>query len=131
MRLFLFFSFFVSFHSMAEFSGGWVNESASQSFSIDLFKKGNEISGRYCFITNNGNRIDCNEGNEMNINGVIKNNVGLVSFESTFGGIGRATLSIKNEMLIFEVNDCSPFIEANMSVPDTIILKRKISTNQE
>ena len=34
-------------------------------------------------------------------------------------------------MLIFEVNDYSPFIEANISVPETIILKRKISTNQE
>ncbi|EPG6936021.1 hypothetical protein MWS66_000930, partial [Klebsiella pneumoniae] len=94
MNKILLFLLFISFHSMASFSGHWVNESESQSLTLDLFENGTHLTGKYCFITNDGNRIDCAEDNDRNINGIIKDNVGVVSFESTFGSVGEATLSV-------------------------------------
>lgn len=85
---------FISFHSMATFSGHWIDEDNSQSLTLDLIESGAYLTGKYCFITNNGNRIDCSEGNEENINGIVKNNVGVVSFESTF------VVSVKQHCLL-------------------------------
>ncbi|MBW4927230.1 hypothetical protein KZW02_27255, partial [Klebsiella pneumoniae] len=76
MNKILLFLLFISFHSMASFSGHWVNESESQSLTLDLFENGTHLTGKYCFITNDGNRIDCAEDNDRNINGIIKDNVG-------------------------------------------------------
>lgn len=124
MNKILLFLLFISFHSMASFSGHWVNESESQSLTLDLFENGTHLTGKYCFITNDGNRIDCAEDNDRNINGIIKDNVGVVSFESTFGNVGEATLSVGKDTLIFTINNDMPFINANMSVPKVIFFKR-------
>ncbi|EPF6109374.1 hypothetical protein R2970_001854 [Enterobacter cloacae] len=115
---------FISFHSMATFSGHWVDEDNSQSLTLDLIESGTHLTGKYCFITNNGNRIDCAEGDEENINGVIKNNVGVVSFESTFGGTGEAILSVAKEILTYTIVDSTPFTNANMSMPKVIFFKK-------
>lgn len=48
-----------------------------------------------------------------------------MSFDSTFGGTGKAFLIIKNDNLIYHIKDKQPFAEANMSVPDEIIMKKK------
>jgi hypothetical protein len=124
MKNLFFLLFFVAFHSIASFSGHWVNDSNSQSLTLDLIEKGNDVYGRYCFITNNGNRIDCAESGDVNIKGVVKNNVGIVIFESIFGGSGKATLSIIDGILSYAINDYSPFVEANMSVPKVISFKK-------
>ncbi|CNI83175.1 hypothetical protein HB991_02810 [Yersinia mollaretii] len=116
--------FFISFCSMAGFSGHWESNNESKSLTLDLVEKENNITGRYCFITNNGNRIDCAEDDDININGVTNNNIASVSFESTFGGVGKATLSIQDDELKYTISDNSPFIGANMSVPRVIIFKK-------
>ncbi len=115
---------FISFHSMANFSGHWIYENNSQSLTLDLIEDGNHLTGKYCFITNNGNRIDCSEDNDRSINGVIKNNVGVVFFESTFGGIGEATLSVEKDILTYTISNSTPFINANMSMPKVIFFKK-------
>lgn len=46
---------------------------------------------------------------------------------STFGGTGKATLTINNDKLIFVLKDNKPFIEANMSVPAVIVFDRIIT----
>ncbi|MEI2350777.1 hypothetical protein V7R93_13915 [Klebsiella pneumoniae] len=48
----------------------------------------------------------------------------MVSFESTFGSVGEATLSVGKDTLIFTINNDMPFINANMSVPKVIFFKR-------
>lgn len=122
---------FISFHSMATFSGHWIDEDNSQSLTLDLIESGAHLTGKYCFITNNGNRIDCSEGNEENINGIVKNNVGVVSFESTFGGVGEATLSVAKEILTYTIVDSTPFTNANMSVPKVIFFKKQHKSYQK
>lgn len=119
---------FISFHSMASFSGHWVYENKSQSLTLDLIEDGTHLTGKYCFITNHGNRIDCAEDNEINIKGVIKNNVGVVFFESSFGGTGEATLSIEKDILIYTINNSTPFVDSNMSVPKVISFKKKMQS---
>lgn len=125
MRKILLLLILTSFYSEAYFSGHWVNESNSQSLTLNLIEDSSHILGNYCFITNNGNRIDCSEGNDRNIDGVVKDNIGAVSFVSTFGSIGEATLSIKNDTLIYTITNYTPFISANMSVPKVIYFKRE------
>lgn len=115
----------ISFHSMANFSGRWINESNTQSLTLDLIEDSSHILGNYCFITNNGNRIDCSEGNGRNIDGVVKDNIGTVSFVSTFGSVGEATLSIEKDTLKYTITNYTPFISASMSVPKVIYFKRE------
>ena len=116
----------ISFGTLASFDGIWISERESSSFTIDLTETGDHISGKYCFITNNGNRIDCAEqDDEDNITGTIVNGKAQVSFDSTFGGTGKASFIIKDGELIYHIEDKKSFIEANMSVPDQIILKKK------
>lgn len=115
----------ISFHSIASFSGHWVDINNSRSLTLELSENGDHIAGRYCFITNNGNRIDCAEDNDTNINGIIQNNVGKVSYTSTFSGVGEATLSMEKDILIYIITNYTPFINANMSVPKVIYFKRE------
>lgn len=116
----------ISFSSMAGMTGHWEKVSKSSSFIIDLVQSGEHVSGKYCFITNNGNRIDCPEKNdEDNISGTINNGVANIKFESTFGGSGVAVAKLNKNKLIYSIKNKTPFIEANMSVPDEIELGKK------
>jgi hypothetical protein len=115
---------FISFKLMANYSGHWGNNSNNSSLSLYLTELDKSIVGRYCFITNNGNRIDCAEDDEVNIKGEItSDNKVEVFFDSTFGGKGKATLHKQGEDLIFIIDDYSPFIKANMSVSKIINFK--------
>jgi hypothetical protein len=117
---------FISFGSVACMTGHWESVGKSSSFTIDLVQHGEHVSGKYCFITNNGNRIDCAEqDDEDNITGDIKNGVAKVVFESTFGRSGVAIAEMVSDKLIYKVEDKKPFVEANMSVPDEIKLIKK------
>jgi hypothetical protein len=89
-------------------------------------KHGEHVTGKYCFITNHGNRIDCAEkDDDDNIHGDIKNGVANVQFESTFGGTGSASIQIKDGGLLYDISDKTPFSQANMSVPSEIQLNKK------
>lgn len=118
---------FVSFSALAGFSGHWGNHGDSSDLTIELIEVRGHISGRYCFITNKGNRVDCAEEGDMNTRGIINNNIATVTFMSTFGGTGKATLTINNDKLIFVLKDNKPFVEANMSVPAMIVFDRIIT----
>lgn len=107
-------------------TGHWESMNKSSSFTIDLTQSGSHVSGKYCFITNYGNRIDCTEkDDEYNIKGDIRNGVAKVHFNSTFGYSGVATAIIKNNYLILTIDDNAPFVQASMSVPNKLELKAK------
>lgn len=111
---------------MASMTGHWENVDSSSTFTIDLVQTENHVSGKYCFITNNGNRIDCAEkDDDDNIKGEIKNGEAKIQFESTFGGDGTATAKMSKNRLIYTIEDKAPFVQANMSVPDKIELSKK------
>lgn len=117
--------FFLSFNAMAEFSGDWDYEYGSNSMSLVLFEDSGKVFGRYCFVTNSGNRIDCAGEDEVNVKGTVINNVGQITFESTFGGTGKATIKINSDLLTYTITDHAPFVEANMSVPHVIIFNKR------
>ncbi|WP_436883197.1 hypothetical protein [Enterobacter asburiae] len=126
MKKFTLFLLFVSFSSMSCMTGHWEVVGKMNSFAIDLVQTGNHISGKYCFITNNGNRIDCaDKGDGDNIKGDVENGVAEIQFESTFGGSGAATAKISNAKLIYIIKDKTPFVQASMSVPSKIELSKK------
>jgi hypothetical protein len=118
-------SFFLSFNAMAGFSGDWDYEDGSHSMNLELFEDSGEVLGSYCFITNSGNRIDCANKDEVNIKGTVINKVGQITFESTFGGTGKATIEINSDLLTYTITDHTPFVEANMSVPHVIIFNKR------
>lgn len=75
---------FASSSSMACMTGHWEKKDKSNSFTIDLFQTGSHVTGKYCFITNNGNRIDCAEkDDDDNVHGVVKDGGADIKFEST------------------------------------------------
>ncbi|WP_436876407.1 hypothetical protein [Siccibacter turicensis] len=115
---------FSPFSAIAGFSGHWGNHGDSSNLTIELSEEGGHISGRYCFITNRGNRIDCAEEDDINITGVISNNVATVTFMSTFGGAGKATLIVNGDKLEYSLVNDAPFIQANISVPTEVTFDR-------
>ncbi|MDQ2256486.1 hypothetical protein [Enterobacter soli] len=64
------------------------------------------------------------QDDEDNISGSIKSGVANVQYESTFGGQGRATIELKDKKMIYIIDDKTPFIQANMSVPNKIQLTK-------
>ncbi|HDR8868199.1 hypothetical protein [Burkholderia territorii] len=107
----------VPLHTFAEdlpFTGKWTSteivEGQSRpysTFTINLNEDGaGNIHGEYCFVTQNGNRIDCNPGNEFNISGKVENgkSVAVVSFYSFFGAMGGvAKITANDSWLIWDV----------------------------
>lgn len=68
--------------SMACMTGRWEQIGKSNSFTMDLFQTGNHVTGKYCFITNNGNRIDFAEkdDDDDNVHGDVKDGVADINF---------------------------------------------------
>lgn len=65
---------------------------------LKLNQNGNGIKGQYCYITQNGNRIDCPADNTNNLSGIINGSVAEISFDSAFGGkSGKSTLTINDK----------------------------------
>ncbi len=103
-----------AFAADRNFSGRWVfkeivaGESKPYStftVTIDEDRAGN-VRGRYCFITRNGNRIDCSPDNELNISGRISGdkNKAIVRFDSFFGALGGvAEITMTNNRLLWSV----------------------------
>ncbi|AFJ46281.1 hypothetical protein [Shimwellia blattae] len=117
---------FATSSSMACMTGHWEKIGKSNSFTISLVQTGKHVTGKYCFITNNGNRIDCAEkDDDDHIHGDVKGGIANIKFESTFYGEGTASAKIKNNKLIYTIKDKTPFIKANMSVPTVIEFNKK------
>ncbi|MEB5972967.1 hypothetical protein ACWXWB_23005 [Pantoea dispersa] len=89
-----------------EWSGAAGNENSSDysTLNIKLRQIDGKVVGRYCYITNSGNRIDCPDGDESNLQGVVKNNKANVKFDSAFGGEnGEAELTLNNDAMLWHL----------------------------
>lgn len=76
------------------------------TFSIDLRKQGNRLRGRYCAVSQNGNRTDCDDEANPIIGGVIDDDgkTSVVNFSSFFGEKnGEAVLKIIDGHLIWHI----------------------------
>lgn len=84
--------------------GRWITQGESNaegipisSFSLHVTEANQQITGEYCYISNYGNRIDCD--NAFTGKKIGKNSYS-VQFDSQFGGVnGRATLQLKQQKL--------------------------------
>ncbi|WP_152036647.1 hypothetical protein [Burkholderia pyrrocinia] len=96
------------------FSGGWSSTEmiAGQrklysTFRIELAEdESGNIRGKYCFITQSGNRIDCAPDGELNISGRAggDGNTVAVKFHSFFGAVGGlAKITTDGDWLIWDV----------------------------
>lgn len=78
------------------FSGKWYgersgkgNEKPESTMSLRLTEKNGSITGEYCLIYNDDNRIDCTTDNENNISGyVVSKNKAIINFYTWFGEKG-------------------------------------------
>ncbi len=85
------------------FTGTWKHVSAQSragkpfsQFILYLSTKGNKISGRYCYITHFGSRIDCPADTRQNVSGNLSSNSqATITFYSPYNhSKGRATLQL-------------------------------------
>ncbi|MGY5956749.1 hypothetical protein ACUY4R_000842 [Kosakonia sp. BK9b] len=84
-----------------DFSGMWQGaDQDASTFTLRLTQQGNQLSGTVCFITRQGNRIDCPEQGDTNVHGEIANNRAMLTFNSTFGGMnGKAEVVITGDKM--------------------------------
>lgn len=96
------------------FSGKWTSAETVEgqrkpysTFTITLSEdRAGNIQGSYCFITQNGNRIDCSPDKELNISGQVERDEGVavIKFFSFFGAVGGiAKITVGDGELIWDV----------------------------
>lgn len=88
------------------FTGQWDWDEApsSRAFSLKLIQNGTILSGQYCAVAGNGNRVDCDDEEIQNITGSIDNSgkSAAIDFYSFFDARGgKASLSLKNNHLVW------------------------------
>lgn len=120
MKNLFFISILLSFNAFSiNLSGCWKSESSSATYDLTIHEMNHKLSGSYCFINANGNRIDCDKDSSL-INGSVSNGIGVISF----GGGGKGQLSYDNNHLTLKIIDPKPFEDFNMHLPTEIILSK-------
>lgn len=102
-----------------DLSGCWELDNKSSSYEISLNENGLKISGSYCFINSNGNKIDCDKESSF-IEGEVSDDSAVISF----GGSGKGRLEYENGFLILHMLDAKPFDDFNMHIPNEIKLSK-------
>ncbi|WP_133662352.1 hypothetical protein [Paraburkholderia sp. BL10I2N1] len=66
----------------------WNDVPISRTFSVDLKQHGRKLRGQYCAVAQNGNRVDCDDEENSNIEGDIDaaGQSAIVSLSSFFWG---------------------------------------------
>jgi hypothetical protein len=84
----------------------WNNDPSTMAFSIDLKQHGDKLQGQYCAVAQNGNKTDCGDEKNPNINGIVygSGKLAIIGFSSFFGAKnGKATLEISDGNLIWRI----------------------------
>jgi hypothetical protein len=83
-----------SLYAIDNLSGQWSGAENNKdgtvysTLTLKIKQSGDNLVGRYCYVTRNGNRIDCPDDDVSNMKGVVKGNKATVEFDSSFGGKG-------------------------------------------
>ncbi|ELY2596588.1 hypothetical protein [Cronobacter sakazakii] len=87
------------------FTGQWEGAVQNDStLTLRLKQKGKKLTGSYCYITQQGNRIDCPAAEEENLRGTVNNDQAAVEFTSSFGGgTGQAQLSVSGDKMSWKM----------------------------
>lgn len=93
---------------LQRFSGTWEWEDAPQArfFSIKLRQRGKQLTGQYCAVAQGGNRIDCDNGGDRNIRGVVNADgvQAMATFSSFFGAEdGAAIISLSGDKIKWRI----------------------------
>jgi hypothetical protein len=114
----------------ANFQGKWWAKGNDWGFDLKLAQKGNKLTGNYCAVAENGNKIDCDDKESENISGDIKDNVAKIKFISNFrmngtdaDHTGKAEITLKNGRLYWIVT--KPTRNGYYYCPDKATLKRE------
>jgi hypothetical protein len=105
--IFAFFSYPV--YAIDGFTGQWsgenvVNDQNSSTLTLDIIQKGDVINGQYCYVTQNGNRIDCPDDDTINLHGKVKGSSSIINFDSSFGAKnGKAKITIDDNKMKWEI----------------------------
>jgi|GEM_PF-2439882 len=98
-------------------------------FTIEIQKKKDKLIGKYCAITQKGNRIDCSPEEEYNFDINFNNNQLYIDFYSFFGAKnGKSILKIKEDKLFWEILK-KP--EGEYFSPEKAILIKKTAKKEE
>lgn len=117
-------------HAIAQdmFSGQWSGEQKNEStFTLRLTQVGQNVNGSYCYITQNGNRIDCPQDDENNLKGTITKNLANIEFNSSFGGEkGHAKLEVVGDKMIWTL--ITPPQKGDYYAPQNYQLKKMLKS---
>jgi hypothetical protein len=78
-------------------------DGAFDYFQLNLQADGDRLCGLHSATAHLGNRVDEDEGNEPSISGRISGNTASVTFQSSWGGTGQATLVRQGNMIRWKV----------------------------
>lgn len=94
---------------LADFSGKWEagkeSGTGDANFSVTLNQQGDRLTGSYCYVAGNGNRIDCASVDGVeNIHGTVEGERAVISFDSMFGGKrGKVELLKEGERIAWKL----------------------------
>ncbi len=116
----------LSFLSMAQdvdYSGHWSYRGDGASFSLMLEQKGTSVTGKHISTMLDGQRIDAALGDEVTIQGTIRDGELIVSVLSSYdGGKGKAHLSFVGQDSIYFEFVTPP--SGEYWIPDKIVLTK-------
>jgi glutaredoxin len=111
-----------------DFSGEWnyenfdnENSLENKTFSLHLNQNKDSITGYYCSLSRNGNRIDCFDEKDENLKGKVDNDTLYIDFTSSFNDkTGKAKLYFKGKKLYWSITKS----EGEIYLPSNILLEK-------
>lgn len=96
-------AFSQSIYATEAYKGQWSGEEVvdgvtASTLTLDISQKGKVLQGQYCYVTQQGNRIDCPDKDTINLHGEVDGKSSIIYFDSSFGaknGSARITLDDK------------------------------------
>lgn len=116
-----------------DISGEWkyIKKSPEQKvpeemFTLRIIQKGNHIKGQYCAIANSGGKIDCENEEIFNVQGILENEKITAEFYSFFGSSndkGKVDIFINSDNTLKWNITKAP--KGEFYAPDNVILTKK------
>lgn len=118
--------------AVQDWSGKWVYQKKQndadvpeEQFTLTIIQEGNKIKAQYCAIANSGGKIDCENEQEYNVTGIIKDGKVTGEFFSFFGSPsdkGKFEISELDNKIQWKITKAPKGI---FYAPDNCILTKK------